>query len=119
MPIQLATSQVNRRGEKLDPIRWRAKQWAVTDYGIEALDGTYYVEAHRLLEQPAYPWPKHMAAKDWVDPDEFTTAWLVALVLHNQLNPAKLAASLNALNLNPPRERVPNAHRKMARPNRP
>ena len=34
-----------------------------------------------------------MAEKDWVDIDEFTTAWPVALVLHrqaNRLNPTTL-----------------------------
>jgi hypothetical protein len=42
---------------------------------------------------PDYPWPRHMAEKDWVDIDEFTTAWPVALVLHrqaNRLNPTTL-----------------------------
>ena len=33
------------RGDALPPLLWRGRQWAVTDYGIEALDGTYSLKA--------------------------------------------------------------------------
>lgn len=77
--------------EKIHPslgqVWWKGKQWAVTSDGIETLRTPMYViEKDRLLEQfkdrQPFPWPRHMNAKDWVDIDEFTTAWLVALVLH-------------------------------------
>lgn len=80
--IALSEEIVEMRGEPLHAIWWRGKQWAVTAYGIERLDGTYPIEADRILEKPAYPWPVHMAEKIWVDADEFTTAWIVAIVLH-------------------------------------
>jgi hypothetical protein len=64
-------------------IWWRGRQWAVTAYGIEALDGTYTLQANRLAENiDAHAWPSHMAEKAWVDLPDFMTAWLVALSLH-------------------------------------
>jgi hypothetical protein len=69
--------------EALHPMLWRGRQWAVTEYGIECLGGTYCIEAKRLVEDiQDWGWPAHMAEKDWVDRDEFATAWLVALALH-------------------------------------
>ena len=83
-PIELSSAPVKVRGEALDEIWWRGKQWAVTSYGIECLDGTYFFTADRLLEDlpSGRSWAEHMAEKIWVDVDEFVTAWLVALVLH-------------------------------------
>ena len=78
-------SPVHVRGEPLDEVWWRGRQWAVTARGVERLDGTYHFEANRLDEGPKdYPWPMHMAEKTWVDIDEFTTAWMVALLLHGK-----------------------------------
>jgi hypothetical protein len=76
-------------GEPLHSIWWRGRQWAVTEYGIEALDGTYSFEAKRLTEDIA-TWgrPAHMAEKDWVDIEDFSTAWLVALALHRRVGRA-------------------------------
>lgn len=82
--IYLSNDEVRVRGEALDEIWWRGRQWAVTAYGIEKLDGTYVAEAARLLDNPEYPWPVHMAGKNWVDIDEFTTAWMIAIVLHGR-----------------------------------
>lgn len=92
--ILLADAPAAERG--LDEIWWRGKQWAVTAYGIECLNGDYEIEADRLAE--GFPedeggdssdgilfddtWAVHMAEKNWVDIDEFATAWLVALALH-------------------------------------
>jgi hypothetical protein len=60
-------------GEALNPIWWRGRQWAVTDYGIECLDGTYVIEANRL-HHPGSPtnhnWPEQLCDKDWVDVDD-------------------------------------------------
>jgi hypothetical protein len=74
---------VARTDEPLHPIWWRGYQWAVTEYGIERLDGTYAIEASRLREDmPDTCWPDHMAEKRWVNVPEFITAWLVAIALH-------------------------------------
>ena len=80
--IALSREPVHVRGDELSEIWWRGRQWAVTAYGIECLDGTYVIERNRLLETPEYPWPRHVAEKTWVDVDEFTTAWMIALLLH-------------------------------------
>jgi hypothetical protein len=84
--IEISQEPVKVRGEELHEIWWRGKQWAVTAYGIECLDGCYHIKKDRLLEQligeHPYPWPLHMAEKDWVDPDEFCTAWIIAILLH-------------------------------------
>ncbi len=91
--IEISSEPVKVRGEPLSEVWWRGKQWAVTAYGIECLDGTYVAEASRLAEQPGYPWPMHMAGKKWVDIDEFTTAWMVALLLHGKsdnINPVAI-----------------------------
>jgi hypothetical protein len=76
-------------GEELSEVWWRGKQWAVTAYGIEALNGTYVIAADRLDEGMRAGAPLeasicvHMSEKDWVDQDDFVTAWLVALAMHN------------------------------------
>lgn len=81
--IAIADNEVKCRGEALGEIWWRGAQWAVTSDGIEALDGTYVIEKDRLPDAgKEFPWPLHMAGKGWVDNDEFTTAWMVALLLH-------------------------------------
>jgi hypothetical protein len=76
--------QVKVRGEALHQVRWQGRQWAVTDYGIEARDGTYAIEKARLGEMhgTSWSWPQHMAEKGWPDVDDFVTAWLVALAVH-------------------------------------
>lgn len=83
--IAIADNEVKLTGEALAAIWWRGRQWAVTEYGIECLDGTYTIEKARLLD--GFPeWdamvPTHMAEKEWVDIDELTTAWLVGLLMH-------------------------------------
>lgn len=69
---------------ELHPIIWRGRQWAVTEYGIESLDGHYYIEPERLEERihdGTLDWPQHMAEKSWVDVDDFCTAFMVALAV--------------------------------------
>ena len=81
--IAIDTTPVSVSGEEPAEIWWRGKQWAVTEAGIEALDGTYYIGGERLLEEiDTWPWPRQMSEKNWVDSDEFATAYMVALVLH-------------------------------------
>ncbi|GAB4067985.1 hypothetical protein KHC28_11295 [Ancylobacter sonchi] len=91
--IALDKSEVNVRGDQLGDIWWRGKQWAVTSDGIEALDGTYVAEKHRLLEEiEEWPWPRQLSEKTWCDSDEFATAFMVGLVLHgySRVDSAKL-----------------------------
>jgi hypothetical protein len=84
---------VQVRGEPLHEIWWRGRQWVVTAYGVEALDGSYHFEAKRLAEElkdtHPYGWPAHMSGKTWVDLDDFATAWLVAFTLHGVRADAK------------------------------
>jgi hypothetical protein len=58
------------------PVYWRGRQWAVTSYGIEALDGTYHIAKGREWqdEDRGYGWVHHMEEKEWVDLGDFTEA---------------------------------------------
>lgn len=82
-PVVMDATPVECRGEALDPIWWRGRQWAVTEHGLESLDGLYAIAKQRLREGiEGHGWVQHMAEKGWVDRDDFATAWLVGLVLH-------------------------------------
>lgn len=81
--VALSQEPVPCRGDPLGEIWWRGQQWVVTADGLECLDGTYFIEKSRMLEKPEYSWPEHMAGKIWVEIEEFTTAWVIALVLHD------------------------------------
>ena len=96
------------RGEDLGTEWWRGSQWSVTEHGIECRDGTYFIDKNRLLEDlPAHSWPEHMAEKTWVDVDDFTTAWMVALVLHGySLDKVPQALLLKMFAKLPPRRRA-------------
>jgi hypothetical protein len=105
--LAIAKNEVKVRGDRLDEIWWRGAQWAVTDRGIECLDGTYFIDKARLLEEPDYSWPQHMSGKGWVDIDEFTTAWLVALVLHGYRELPTPVSLRNLFGQLPPRRQKP------------
>jgi hypothetical protein len=82
-PIEMDTTPVKLRGEPLDTVWWRGRQWAVTEYGIEKLDGTYVIHACDLRQHLAeWPWTSQICMKTWADHSDFMTAWLVALALH-------------------------------------
>jgi hypothetical protein len=82
-PIVMDDRLVKCRAEALDPVWWQGRQWAVTAFGIEARDGTYTIAANRLAENiDDWGWPAQVTQKDWVDADDFITAWLVALGMH-------------------------------------
>jgi hypothetical protein len=100
--IELSSEPVKIRGEELHEIWWRGKQWAVTAYGVECLDGSYFFEAKRLLENLEYPWPLHMAEKNWVDIDEFATAWMIAILLHGQARKITAKAIRDTISKLPP-----------------
>jgi hypothetical protein len=59
-----------------EPVFWMGAQWAVTSYGIEALNGKYHIprEDLRMID-----WPAHMAVKNWVWEDDFKKAYEFAL----------------------------------------
>ena len=86
--ITINTTPVRNRGEELHETLWQGRQWAVTEYGIEARDGTYAIAADRLSETRPHQghelpdWPLHMAEKDWVDIHDFCTAFLTALACY-------------------------------------
>ncbi|MBN6824119.1 hypothetical protein JRF84_31630 [Methylobacterium organophilum] len=62
---------------------WVGRQWAVTSYGIEALDGSYPIEASRFAEDlPQWSWIRQLGEKEWCDLADFVTAYMVAIALH-------------------------------------
>ncbi len=87
-PVEYDATPVFVRGDALHQILWRGRQWAVTTYGIERLDGTYPIAADRITEDLGTKgyggWPCHMGEKVWCDNDDFVTAWLVAQALHGK-----------------------------------
>src|SRR4051812_38096408 len=96
-PIVMDAAWVKCRGEALDKIWWQGRQWAVTEFGLEARDGTYTIKADRLAENIEHAWPVHVCAKNWVDRDDFRTAWLVALVMHGTfVSPVQVMAAIQA-----------------------
>ncbi|SFF04836.1 hypothetical protein SAMN02799627_05114 [Methylobacterium sp. 13MFTsu3.1M2] len=36
-----------------EPVRWEGRQWAVTGYGIEALDGMYHIPFSEIPDAEA------------------------------------------------------------------
>jgi hypothetical protein len=55
---------VKVRAADLHPVLWRGRQWAVTEYGIECLDGTYAIQANRLTAKiERFGGPGHMRGK--------------------------------------------------------
>ncbi len=86
--IAIDTTLVVNRGEALHEKIWQGHQWAVTEYGIEARDGRYVIDAARLSETREFrgqrlpSWPLHMAEKSWVDVHDFCTAFLAALACY-------------------------------------
>jgi hypothetical protein len=102
--LAIADNDVPVRGDALGALWWRGAQWAVTEHGIECLDGTYSIAKDRLLEGPRnWRWPGQLSTKTWVDIDEFTTAWLIALALHCGVRGIRRTELLNLFGRMPPR----------------
>jgi hypothetical protein len=72
-PGPQSSEPIRVRGDQLSwPIFWQGRQWAVTAYGVECRDGTYYVKKDRLWENDEdHSWVHHMAEKNWVDLPDF------------------------------------------------
>ena len=51
-------------------------------------DGNYFIEGRRLCEEHKnkhpYSWVAHTGGKNWVDVDDFTTAFFVACAMHGK-----------------------------------
>jgi hypothetical protein len=80
-PGPQSTNPVRITGDPIStPIYWQGQQWAVTSHGVECRDGTYYIAKDRLWESDDkdHGWVYHMAAKNWVDLEDFAEALRVA-----------------------------------------
>jgi hypothetical protein len=69
-----------RRSRLSKPIYWEGRQWAVTRYGIERLDGTYPIDKNQVFKAgltpgaPMHGLVAHMAQKQGVDVADFACA---------------------------------------------
>lgn len=64
---------------------YKGKQWAVTKYGIEAIDGRYDIKKSAIKtrhEKFDWSWPRHMGEKNWVDVDDFIDVLQAAMKIH-------------------------------------
>jgi hypothetical protein len=107
-PIAMDKTPVPVLGDPLGEMWWRGRQWAVTDHGIERLDGLYFIAADRLAEKIlVHGWPAHMTEKSWTDTEDFLTAWLIALPLHSDTIPKSDRKLLTPANI---REAIARSH---------
>lgn len=83
---------LHRDGESLsEPVYWEGRQWAVTAYGVECLDGTYPIDKEGLwMNQPEHSWEEHMSEKTWIDLPDFRVAIAIARDMYRHLKPAHL-----------------------------
>ncbi len=71
--------------EELEPVIKLFGQWAVTTYGVECVDGTYFISKSRLWEdEGTHGWKRHMAEKEWVHTWEFNDALDYARTIWNK-----------------------------------
>lgn len=91
------------RTNDLSPVLWKGRQWAVTDYGLETISEPYHyhLTVDQLRESGVgdragrYDSLIHLMEKNWLDVDDFATAFLVALALHGLASDAdQVKASL-------------------------
>jgi hypothetical protein len=71
------------------PVYYVGRQWAVTSYGIEQIADEvgvkpyYHIHASSLRQSMGEGgWVGHMAGKRWVDTDDFSKAYEIALRVH-------------------------------------
>ena len=58
---------------------WRGRQWAVTDTGVEALNGKYHIAiANIWADRDGQHWIEHMQHHYWVDIRDFKEALTIA-----------------------------------------
>jgi hypothetical protein len=70
----------------------RGRQWRVTNGYLETHDGKYVIAKARLAEGAGgeWPWPVHMAGKNWVDLADFIGAWKAAIRIHTVRGKARV-----------------------------
>lgn len=63
-----------------EPVHWQVRQWAVTGYGIEALDGRHHVAAAEIRPGPdgTVPWLDALRRRYGTDHDDLDAALKVA-----------------------------------------
>lgn len=66
--------------ELTGPVHGRGRRWAVTGYGVEALDGRYHVPAADIWPATAVPpeWARDLYHRSGVDRDDLDAALDVA-----------------------------------------
>src|SRR3954452_11966917 len=64
LPVIISTNPVAIRGKPLRrPLLWQGRRWAVTAYGVEARDGTYFIDKARLYETQSCGWELALSHK--------------------------------------------------------
>ncbi|ACL57301.1 hypothetical protein [Methylobacterium nodulans] len=63
-----------------EPVYWQGRQWAVTGYGIEALDGMYHVPAAEIgsVDERPPQWLDDLWRRYGTDRNDLTAAVAVA-----------------------------------------
>lgn len=81
------TSDIKVRGEKLDKIIWRGRQWAATTFGVERRDGTRAISFEELdyldnweIITAKHSIVDHYCKKSWCDIPDLIAAVSVALL---------------------------------------
>ncbi len=82
--------------ELTEPVHWQGRQWAVTGYGIEALDGRYHVPFSDIPEagDGRPPWLDDLCRRYGTDGNELAAALRVARTVRSK---AKAAPSKSAV----------------------
>lgn len=82
--------------ELTEPVHWQGRQWAVTGYGIEALDGMYHVPFSDIpdAEDGRPAWLEALGRRYGTDRDDLAAALRVARAMHHgaAAAPSKSAA---------------------------
>jgi hypothetical protein len=74
-----------------EPVHWLGRQWAVTGYGIEALDGMYHVPFSDIPDAEAErpEWLDSLRRRYGTDRNDLDAALRVAcLIRHDAVAPA-------------------------------
>ncbi|MFH6783271.1 MULTISPECIES: hypothetical protein [Methylobacterium] len=63
-----------------EPVTWQGRQWAVTAYGIEALDGMYHVPFSEIpaADDGSAPWLESLRRRYGTDRNDLDAALKVA-----------------------------------------
>src|SRR5882672_2732528 len=87
-------------------IYWVGRQWAVTGYGMQAVDqklkGEFDIEASRLWEEGL---PESMRAHKWFNAEDFSKGLVIARARYPQ--PTTRQAAPSEPNVSRPKESVP------------